>query len=308
MATMHRSVMLEDALAALTLKSDHTVLDATFGRGGHSAAILKSLGSDGRLYALDRDPEAAMSAHALEPDERFAFRRSAFANLAECAREWGIFGFLDGILFDLGVSSPQLDDAARGFSFMAEGPLDMRMDPESGESAAEYLARVEEGELARVLKEYGEERQARRIARTIVARRDEHPLQTTSDLVDAVRAAVGRGDIHKHPATRTFQAIRIAVNDELGQIESALEQSIDALAPGGRLVVISFHSLEDRLVKRFMNDNAGGAQVVRGMPFEIPGKAARVKVLGRAQRASEGEIETNPRARSAIMRVAEKVS
>ncbi|MDX1568940.1 MAG: 16S rRNA (cytosine(1402)-N(4))-methyltransferase RsmH [Xanthomonadales bacterium] len=302
---LHRPVLLAEAVSALAVSADGSYLDATFGRGGHSRNILDALSADGRLYAIDRDPDAVAHAEAqLADDPRFSIWHGAFANLDRGLREMGCEQRLDGILFDLGVSSPQLDEGARGFSFRADGPLDMRMDPTCGESAAEWLAHVGEGELAKVLRDYGEERYARRIARAIVARRSEKPFTRTADLAQCISAASPSREKDKHPATRAFQAIRIRVNDELGEIEAALEAAVRRLAPGGRLVVISFHSLEDRIVKNFIRHESrhtGGRRLP--MPEERP---LRLRPVGKPTWPDASECDENPRARSAVMRVAER--
>ncbi|WP_343043877.1 16S rRNA (cytosine(1402)-N(4))-methyltransferase RsmH [Marichromatium bheemlicum] len=303
---IHRSVLLEEAVNALVTDPNGRYVDATFGRGGHSRAVLARLGAAGRLIGLDRDPEAVAAARALT-DSRFRILHRPFSAIATALAEAGEHAPLSGLLLDLGVSSPQLDTAARGFSFSADGPLDMRMDPTRGESAAAWLMRAEQQEIARVLREFGEERFAKRIARAICERRAEAPLRTTAELAALVeRAQPGRREPGKHPATRTFQALRIQVNDELGEIERCLDQVCDLLAPGGRLVVISFHSLEDRIVKHFMRRESRGAVLPKGVPVTGGPAPGRLRLLGKAQRPSTAESESNPRARSAIMRVAER--
>lgn len=284
-------------------------IDGTFGRGGHSRRILQRLGPHGHLLAVDRDAEAVAHAQALLADARFEVCRSAFSELAERVRERGWWGQVDGLLLDIGVSSPQIDEAGRGFSFMRAGPLDMRMDSRQPLTAAIWLAEAPEQDIEQVLREYGEERHARRIAKAIVARRREQPLQTTTELAALVAEACPGYERGQHPATRTFQAIRIRINDELGELERVLGQSLDWLRIGGRLVVISFHSLEDRLVKRFFRDQARGAVLPRRLP--VTGAATsgvRLKLHGSAIKASAAEVAANPRARSAIMRVAERVA
>ncbi len=254
-SSTHVPVLLGPVLEGLAIRDDGLYVDGTFGRGGHSRAILDRLGETGRLIAIDRDPAAIASApEGLKRDPRFELVRGEIAQLGSIVAERNGEGQVDGILFDLGVSSPQLDEAERGFSFLRDGPLDMRMDPDTGESASEWLARVDERELVRTLKTYGEEQKARRIARAILTARARAPITRTAELAAIVEAEVPRRDQKIHPATRTFQAIRIAVNDELGQLERALTASVDVLRRGGRLCIISFHSLEDRLVKRFMRD------------------------------------------------------
>jgi len=300
----HQPVLLDEAIEALRIRPDGIYLDGTFGRGGHSRAILARLNEQGRLLALDRDPEAVAAGMADPGDDgRFTITRANFADLDRVVREQGVAGRLDGILLDVGVSSPQLDDPGRGFSFMENGPLDMRMDPSQGVSAAEWLAEAPEREISRVLWEFGEERLARRIARSIVKARQEERLETTHQLAKLIEGVVGRRE-KKHPATRSFQAIRIYINDELAHLAKALGAAIEQLRPGGRLVVISFHSLEDRLVKRTLKEAARPGRVSRRVP-EHPDHAPRVKLVGKAIRPSEREVSVNPRSRSATMRVAE---
>lgn len=305
----HHPVLLQEVLDALALRPDGNYLDGTFGRGGHAEAILGQLGPEGRLYAMDKDPQAVQTAERrFSRDPRFCIRQASFASLGDWMQSLGLTGRLHGVLFDLGVSSPQLDDPQRGFSFQAEGPLDMRMDPHAGISAADWLARAEEEEITRIIKDYGEERFARRIARAIVAAREVAPIRTTRQLADLVRAAVRTREQHKHPATRTFQAIRIYLNSELQDLEAGLTQALEALAPRGRLVVISFHSLEDRKVKQFMRAESRGEQLPPDLP--VPGEPApgRLRVIGKARRASASEVARNPRARSAMLRVAERAA
>ena len=288
---------------------DGCYVDGTFGRGGHARAILGRLGPGGRLYAMDRDPEAVAHARAeLASDVRFSIEQASFADLGAFAERHAIGGRVDGLLLDLGVSSPQLDDAGRGFSFQADGPLDMRMDPTGGESAADWLARAPADEIAQVLRDYGDERHAGRIARAIVAARATAPLRSTRALADLVARASPTRDPHKHPATRTFQAIRILVNRELDALAQCLDQSLRVLAGGARLVVISFHSLEDRIVKRFMRDHARGPLLPKGLP--VPGlpPPGELRLIGKAARAGADEVARNPRARSAVLRVAERAA
>ena len=302
----HFPVMLPQVLEGLRVRPGGTYLDGTLGRGGHARAVLDKLGPEGRLLLMDKDPEAIASARAaFGADERVALRRGSFASLAEW--EDTAYG-LDGVLFDLGVSSPQLDVAERGFSFRNDGPLDMRMDPENGESAAEWLARAPEAEIADVLWQYGEERMSRRIARTIVARRAEQPLTRTTELAELVASIVGRGDGKIHPATRSFQAIRIHVNRELADLEAGLEAAHQRLRPGGRLVVISFHSLEDRIVKRFINERAKAPPGNRRMPVAPTLFTPTLLDIAGAQRAADDELAKNARSRSAVLRVAERVA
>ncbi len=304
----HQPVLLQESLQMLALRPGGVYLDATFGRGGHSEAILQRLGPEGRVYALDRDPAAiAHAREAFSGETRLSVMQAAFSQLAECARSWGILGRVDGVLFDLGVSSPQLDDPGRGFSFLRDGPLDMRMDPNRGESAAQWLARASVDEIARVLRQYGEERFARRIARAIVATRREAPIETTGRLAEVVARAVPTREPGKHPATRTFQALRIQVNQELDEVARALPQALQVLAPGGRLAVISFHSLEDRLVKRFMQQEARGDRFPPDLPVPASALSPTLRLVGRAIRPSEAEVADNPRARSAVLRVAERL-
>jgi len=294
---------------ALAIRSDGCYLDATFGRGGHSRAILARLGGRGRLIAVDRDPEAVAAARELAArDERFRILHRRLSQLTEVADELGVRGRVDGLLLDLGVSSPQLDTPERGFSFAADGPLDMRMDPGFGEPAARWLAGAKEGQIARVLHEYGEERFARRISAAIVRARATGPLTTTGQLAALIEAAVPTREPGKHPATRTFQALRILVNQELDELRAGLRQALDLLAAGGRLVVISFHSLEDRLVKRYVRDQARGDPLPRGVPMMESQRRRRLRPIGKAVRPSAAEAAGNPRARSAIMRVAERLS
>ncbi|MCG6867781.1 MAG: 16S rRNA (cytosine(1402)-N(4))-methyltransferase RsmH [Gammaproteobacteria bacterium] len=302
----HEPVLLREAIEALSVCQDGIYVDGTFGRGGHARAILGRLGPKGALYALDRDPEAVQAAGLLLGDEgRFRIERGSFGALARFCEGWGITGLVDGLLLDIGVSSPQLDDPARGFSFMEDGPLDMRMDPDEGPSAAAWLRQADEREIAQVLWRDGEERYARRIARAIVAARSEAPLETTGDLASLVDGAVPHRERSKHPATRTFQALRILINRELDALKAGLEQSLDVLRAGGRLVVICFHSLEDRLVKRFIRANARVPQAPRRLPVKAPGARPKLRAVGKLIRPSEVECHANPRARSALMRVAE---
>lgn len=305
----HRPVLFDEALDGLSIRRDGIYVDGTFGRGGHAGAILQQLGEQGRLIAFDKDPEAI--AHAIErfgDDIRFQIVADSFATLPQVIAQQGLVGRLDGILLDLGVSSPQLDDAARGFSFRFDGPLDMRMNPLAEPSAAEWIAGVKEQELAQVLKEYGEERYAKRIARAIVDARKECAIATTGQLADIIRKANPAWERHIDPATRSFQAIRIFINRELDDLQQCLEQVPALLAAGGRLVVISFHSLEDRIVKQFIQRQSRGPDLPRGLPLRQDQIAVPpMRAVGRAVRASEQEIEENPRSRSATMRIAEKV-
>jgi 16S rRNA (cytosine1402-N4)-methyltransferase len=307
--SIHRPVMLREAVEGLAPEPGGYIVDCTFGRGGHSRAILERLGSEGRLLALDKDPDAIASpeAMALRADPRFALEHGSFTRLQEFVEERGWAGRVSGVLMDLGVSSPQLDEAARGFSFTRNGPLDMRMDSSRGATAAEWLAEVSESELVQVLRDYGEERYARRIAHAIIARRSSRPLLSTGDLAEVISQAVPTREKGKHPATRSFQAIRIFINHELEDLESGLRQAVAVLRPGGRLAVIAFHSLEDRIVKRFMRDEArGGGPVDARRPLP-PDRPARLGRVGKALPGAE-EIAENPRARSAVLRVAERLT
>ncbi len=298
----HEPVMLAQVLEGLQVKADGTYLDGTFGRGGHAREVLARLGPQGRLLLMDRDPEAIASAHReFATDGRVQVRHGNFAEMALWPQA---LAGLDGVLLDLGVSSPQLDDAARGFSFQGEGPLDMRMDPTRGISAAQWLAQAGEAEISDVLWRYGEERMSRRIARAIVERRTQAPLATTRELADLVTRTIGRRDPHKHPATRSFQALRIHVNDEIGALERGLLAARDCLRPGGRLAVISFHSLEDRIVKQFIRGEVA-RPARRGLPMPEVAPPAFAAV-GRAQQADTAELARNTRARSAVLRIAER--
>ena len=305
---LHQPVMLDVVSAALQLQPNGIYLDATFGRGGHAQAILHKLGSEGRLLAIDRDPEAIRYARQkLAGEHRFTIHHGCFDMLQQFCEEQGVAGCVNGVLMDLGVSSPQLDDADRGFSFQFDGPLDMRMDNSGGLTAAQWLAAAGEQEIADVLWRYGEERYSRRIARAIVGQRGHTPIETTRQLADLIAAASPSRDRHKHPATRCFQAIRIFINRELDSLEHGLEQAVSVLTQGGRLVVISFHSLEDRIVKRFMRQQARGRVLPRGLPVTGDAVGQTLRVVGKAVRASPGELAGNPRARSAVLRVAERI-
>ncbi len=305
---MHQTVLLREAVDALVTLPDGFYVDGTFGRGGHSRYLLQCLDDNGRVLGVDKDLVAQTAAHELaESEPRFEFFHGSFAQLPHQLRRMGIDA-VDGILLDLGVSSPQLENGDRGFSFMHDGPLDMRMDTSRGETAAQWLSYADLHDIAGVLKEYGEERFARRIASAIIAAREEAPIETTSQLARVVSAAHPRWEKHKHPATRSFQAIRIKVNRELDDLQEFLSVALDILRIGGRLVVISFHSLEDRMVKRYMRDMARGDSLPRGVPVTESALNRRMRLLGRAVRASAEEVEGNVRARSAVMRVAEKIS
>ena len=302
---VHTTVLLDEAVAALAIKPDGVYVDGTFGRGGHSAKILQQLGANGRLIALDKDP-AAITVGQQWRDTRFQIVHSGFMNLDSVLGELGV-AKVDGILLDLGVSSPQLDEAARGFSFRFDAPLDMRMDVSSGPTAAQWLATVDESFLAEVIRDYGEERFAKQIARAVVVARAIEPIHTTGQLVELVGQTVRTREAGQNPATRTFQAIRIYLNQELEELARILPKCVTHLKAGGRLVVISFHSLEDRIVKHFMRDMAEGDKLPRNVPIrasEVP--QGEMNLVGKAVRAGEVELKANPRARSAVMRVAER--
>ena len=300
----HQPVLLDEAVAALAIRPAGRYLDGTFGRGGHARAVLDALGPDGRLLLMDRDPEAIARAQGLfAGDPRIAIRHAPFSTLTDWQEAQP---GLDGVLLDLGVSSPQLDDPARGFSFLTDGPLDMRMDTAHGEPVSAWLAHADEREIADVLWRYGEEKRSRAIARAIVVARQQAPITRTRQLAELIAGVAGTRDGHKNPATRSFQALRIHINDELGEVERGLVGALDRLKPGGRLVVISFHSLEDRLVKRFISAHSGRVEGSRRLPLPIAA-AARLKPLARIMPGPE-ELARNPRARSAILRVAEKLS
>jgi 16S rRNA (cytosine1402-N4)-methyltransferase len=304
----HLPVLLKEVLQGLAVRPDGVYVDGTFGRGGHAGAILALLGPRGRLLAMDKDPAAVESAERqFGGDPRFEIEQGAFTMLNRIVAERDLEGHVNGLLLDLGVSSPQLDDASRGFSFSVSGPLDMRMDPTSGISAAQWLETASERDIAHVLKTYGEERFARRIARSIVATRQATPLQTTAQLAELIAAAVPVREQHKHPATRSFQAIRIFINHELDDIREVLDQVFDVLAPHGRLAVISFHSLEDRLVKRFIRDEYRGEAPPPEFPLAGMDHQPRLRPVGRAVHPADAEIRANPRARSAVLRVAERL-
>jgi 16S rRNA (cytosine1402-N4)-methyltransferase len=311
---MHISVLLHEAVNALAIKSDGIYVDGTFGRGGHSRMILSRLGEKGRLIALDRDPAAVLFSETIK-DSRFFIRHGSFSQLQSILREMGI-ARIDGVLLDLGVSSPQLEEISRGFSFRCEGPLDMRMDSSKGQTAAEWLATVLEDELERVIKKYGEERYARQIARAIVMARARQPIVTTLQLAEIVAAVIRsrqrQRENVRHPATRTFQAIRIYLNQELEELSLVLPQCVELLNSGGRLVVISFHSLEDRIVKQFMRAQANDDELPRGIPLREKElqrfNRQKLRLIGKALRPSEDEVVNNAKARSAVMRVAERIT
>lgn len=306
-STEHCTVLLDEAVSALVNKPDGFYVDGTFGRGGHSRLLLQKLEGSAHLLAVDKDPEAMTTAGSLAlGDMRVSVQRGGFAEIGHYLDDLGWTG-IHGLLLDLGVSSPQLDDAQRGFSFMRDGPLDMRMDPERGSSAAAWLAKADEKEIADVLWLYGEERFSRRIARLLVEQRQLSPIDTTRRLASLVDEALPFREKGKHPATRTFQAIRIFINQELVELEAALAEGVKRLLPGGRLVVISFHSLEDRIVKRFMRDLARGPQVPRGLPIRSDMLMPSYRLVGKAVQPTMDEVTNNPRARSAVMRVLEKI-
>ncbi|MDH1054843.1 16S rRNA (cytosine(1402)-N(4))-methyltransferase RsmH [Aquipseudomonas alcaligenes] len=306
----HIAVLLDEAVEALAVRADGCYMDGTFGRGGHSRLILERLGPDGRLLGFDKDPLAIATGNALAAEDgRFVVVQRSFADLGEEAAARGLVGKVDGLLLDLGVSSPQLDDAERGFSFLNDGPLDMRMNPDAGISAAQFIASASADEIARVFKEYGEERFAKRMARAVVERRELKPFERTADLAQVLTDANPAWEKGKNPATRAFQGLRIHVNNELGDLERGLDAALETLAVGGRLVVISFHSLEDRIVKQFMKRQAKGEadNLPRDLPIIPKAFEPRLKLLGKPIYAGEAELKANPRSRSAVMRVAEKL-
>jgi 16S rRNA (cytosine1402-N4)-methyltransferase len=306
----HTPVLLNEAINSLINSRDGIYVDATFGRGNHSSAILNQLNQNGRVIAIDRDPAAIQYGKDHFKDPRLTLVHNAFANLQHVLQDLQVFGSISGILFDLGISSPQLENSDRGFSFSRDGQLDMRMDITQGIDAASWLAAVDEKELADVLWQYGEERFSRRIARAIVEKRQQTPITTTGQLVQIILQNVPRSKktYDKHPATRTFQAIRIAVNNELQELQLSLPQALDALKIGGRLCVISFHSLEDRIVKQFLKQHSQGLELPRGLPIKAVHFKPRIQIIGKPIKPSLQEINTNPRARSAILRIAEKLS
>ena len=307
-AAEHITVLLHEAVEGLAIKPDGIYVDGTFGRGGHSRLILQHLGPNGRLIAIDRDPQAIAEAAKIQ-DPRFEIGHGPFSGIASYLNERGLLGKVDGFLLDLGVSSPQLDDAERGFSFQKDGPLDMRMDPTSGISAAEWLAKAEADDIAWVLKEFGEERFAKKIGRAIVHDRVEKPFTRTRQLAELIARLIPTKEKNKHPATRSFQAIRIYINSELEEVERAMEGALTVLAPAGRLAIISFHSLEDRLVKQFIRKQEKGPEVPRGLPLTEAQLAVgrTMKSIGKAMKPSDAEIDANPRSRSAVLRVAERL-
>jgi 16S rRNA (cytosine1402-N4)-methyltransferase len=306
----HLPVMFAEVLQQLAIKKDGIYLDCTFGRGGHSQGILNVLAEQGRLLAFDRDWDAINSDYAktMQEDKRFSLIHACFSELENTIENQGLLGKIDGILMDLGVSSPQLDNPERGFSFLRDGPLDMRMDGLAGLSAEQWLASVDEKYLVKILFDYGEEKFARRIAKAIVETRAVTPISTTRQLADLIAQTVPMREKHKHPATRTFQAIRIEINRELDELKDVLKQSVRVLKPEGRLVVISFHSLEDRMVKRFIKDESGAKYNPSKLPVkEIDMPKGLLKKVGKALTATPSEVNENPRARSAVMRVAERL-
>ena len=311
----HSTVLLHETVEGLALKENGIYIDGTFGRGGHSLLILSKLADNGKLIAIDRDPKAVAEAKKIQ-DPRFHIEHNTFSEILPICEKLELVGKIDGILLDLGVSSPQLDDAERGFSFMKDGPLDMRMDNSQGVSAAEWLQRVSEQDLAWVLKTFGEERFAKKIAKAIVdynksaVQNGGECLTRTLQLAELIAQTVPFKDKHKHPATRSFQAIRIFINAELDELEKVLASALAVLAPGGRLSIISFHSLEDRMVKHFIRKQSQGEAIPKGLPLREDQiqRNQRLKVIGKAMMPSEDEIAQNPRARSAVLRIAERLS
>lgn len=308
-ALQHRSVLLDESIQGLNIQPHGVYVDATFGRGGHSRAILEAMGEQGRLIALDRDKEAIESAQALLSDSRFSIHHCAFANIKALISDLDLYGKIDGILMDIGVSSPQLDDATRGFSFQHDGPLDMRMDAGAGISAAQWLNSASLEEIANVIKRFGEEKFGTRIANAVIERRATKPLETTSEFAKLIEQAVPVKDKFKHPATRAFQGVRIFINGELKQLELGLSESLDVLKSGGRLAVISFHSLEDRMVKRFIKSKSQGKKYPAKLPISqsLLDKDKQLKAIGKAIKPSDLEVQQNVRSRSSVLRVAEKL-
>ena len=306
-AQKHLPVLFNESLEALAIKDGGIYIDATFGRGGHSGGILRRLDSEGRLIAMDRDLDAVEHARQrFADDERFTIVHTSFENLERVAEELDVIGKVDGILLDLGISSPQVDEAQRGFSFQSDGPLDMRMDRTEPVTAAAWLAEADESEIRDVLRLYGEERFAGRIAKAIVRGRQELPLTTTLQLAQLVEKAVPTREKGKHPATRTFQALRIRINRELEQLEGVLEQAVNVLKPGGRLAVISFHSLEDRIVKRFFRRKSTADHLPKGVPVMASDQKTDLRLIGKPVAPSQEEVRVNPRARSSRLRIAER--
>ncbi|MBL4582581.1 MAG: 16S rRNA (cytosine(1402)-N(4))-methyltransferase RsmH [Gammaproteobacteria bacterium] len=307
--SVHETVLIAEAIEALAIRKDGTYVDATFGRGGHSRLILEHLGPKGSLIIFDKDPEAIEVARIIgEKDERLQIAHAPFGDLEEQLTARGLSEGVDGILFDLGVSSPQLDNADRGFSFLRDGPLDMRMNPEAGQSAEQWINSATEIEIADVLYQYGEERHSRRMARRVILERAEKRITRTGELAEIIKEANPAWERDKHPATRAFQGIRIFINDELGELERGLEQALKMLKVGGRLVAISFHSLEDRMVKRFIAKQAKGDNYPRGLPISQDMLSPKLNPIGKRIKASAVEVDRNPRSRSAVMRVAEKIA
>lgn len=307
-AFAHTTVLLNEAVQALNIDAAGRYVDGTFGRGGHSKLILEQLDSEGHLLGFDKDPLAIETAEKeFGEDSRFSITQSSFAELEAVVTQYGWQGNVDGVLLDLGVSSPQIDDAARGFSFQNDGPLDMRMNPDQGISAAQWVAEASADDIAKVLKEYGEERFAKRIANAIVNAREDQPIETTKQLASIVAAANPKWEKGKDPSTRSFQAIRIYINSELEDLEECLQQAVNILKPGGRLVVISFHSLEDRIVKHFIRKMEKGEQLPIDLPVMHVEVNSKLRRIGKAIKASEQEVEQNTRSRSAVMRIAERV-
>jgi 16S rRNA (cytosine1402-N4)-methyltransferase len=305
---VHKPILVAEVITGLAIKEDGVYVDATFGRGGHVREILRHLGPKGRLFALDKDPAAVTAAKMIQ-DDRLSIKQGSFTLLQSWMQELGVSGEVDGIVMDLGVASPQLDDPKRGFSFLRAGPLDMRMDPTQGTDAARWINSAPEEEIATVLKVYGEERFHRRIAAAIVQARTLAPINTTKQLADIAAKANPKWEKYKHPATRTFQAIRIFINNELEELKVCLEQCLEVLAVGGRLAVISFHSLEDRIVKRFMQKHIQGGEFPAEIPLKQEQLAIRFKRIGGAAiKATSAEIASNIRARSAVLRIVEKIA
>jgi len=305
----HVPVLLHEAVEALNIRADGIYIDATFGRGGHSQLILDQLGESGRLIGFDKDEAAiAVAQQRFGDDPRFSIIHGSFVSIPEVVEAQGLTHKIDGILIDLGVSSPQLDEAERGFSFMKDGPLDMRMNQSVGQTAAEWLNTADEADICAVIKGYGEEKFGKRIANAIVLQRVENPLQTTAELAELIDRASPVKDKYKHPATRTFQAVRIFINRELDDLDDVLSGSLSVLSKQGRMAVISFHSLEDRKVKHFLRDQARGPQFPKGLPIMHQETQGSIRLIGKAIKAGEGELQRNPRARSAILRIAEALA
>jgi len=303
---IHKSVLFDESIRALQIVPDGIYIDGTFGRGGHSAEILRHLGPNGKLYAFDKDPQAiAYGKECFKDDKRLTLVHSSFHALRMQTDAWGITRKVNGVLLDLGVSSPQLDKAERGFSFMRNGPLDMRMNSEQGLTAAKWLAEESVDEIAKVIREYGEERYAKRIANAIVKARDEAPIETTHQLAEIIKAAHPAWEKHRHPATKSFQAIRIYINEELTDLSKCLDQMLDILAPKGRMAIISFHSLEDRIVKQFFKKQAKGDDFPADLPVTVSQLNQKVRIVGKAIKPGKKEVDENVRARSARLRVAE---